>query len=679
MAQTSLLTQSKSSATQHRDKPDSATTTITRHQKEWTTALPREAHGTAPQDTRRPRGRSNHEELTQPRSSATQHRDKPDSATTTITRHQKEWTTALPREAHGTAPQDTRRPRGRSNHEELTQPRSSATQHRDKPDSATTTTTRHQKEWTTALPREAHGTAHQETRRPRGRSNHEELTQPRSSATQHRDKPDSATTTTTRHQKEWTTALPGEGHGTAQQDTRRARGRSNHEELTQPRSSATQYRDKPDSATTTKTHHQKEWTTSLPRETHGTAHQDPRPRGRSNHEELTQPRSSATQHRDKPDSATTTTTHHQKEWTTSLPRETHGTAHQDPRPRGSSNHEELTQPRSSATQHRDKPDSATTTTTRHQKEWTTALPREAHATAHQDPRPRGRSNHEELTQPRSSATQHRDKPDSATTTKTHHQKEWTTSLPRETHGTAHQDPRPRGRSNHEELTKPRSSATQHRDKPDSATITKTRQQKEWMRALPREAHGTAHQDPRPRGSSNHEELTQSRSSATQHRDKLDSATTTTTHHQKEWTTALRRETHGTAHQDPRPRGSSNHEELTQSMSSATQHRDKPGSATTTKTRHQKEWTTSLPREAHGTAHQDPRPRGRSNHKELTQPRSSATQHRDKPDSATTTTTHHQKEWTTSLPRETHGTAHQDPRPRGRSNHEELTQPRSSHY
>ena len=40
---------------------------------------------------------------------------------------------------------------------------------------------------------------------------------------------------------------------------------------------------------------------------------------------------------------------------------------------------------------------------------------EAHGTAHQDPRPRGRSNHEELTQP--SATQHRDKPDSATTTK----------------------------------------------------------------------------------------------------------------------------------------------------------------------------------------------------------------------------------------------------------------------
>ena len=87
-------------------------------------------------------------------------------------------------------------------------------------------------------------------------------------------------------------------------------------------------------------------------------------------------------------------------------------------------------------------------------------------------RPRRHSIHEELTQSRSSATQHRDKPDSATTTKTHHQKEWTTALPRETHGTAHQDPRPRGRSNHEELTQSsmsRPSATQYRDKPDSAT------------------------------------------------------------------------------------------------------------------------------------------------------------------------------------------------------------------
>ena len=87
---------------------------------------------------------------------------------------------------------------------------------------------------------------------------------------------------------------------------------------------------------------------------------------------------------------------------------------------------------------------------------------------------------------------------------------------------------------------------------------------------------------------------------------------------------------------PRPRGRSNHEELTQSRSSATQYRHKLDSATTTKTRHQKEWTTALPREAHGTAHQDPRPRGRSNHEEFTQSRSSATQHRDKPDSATTT-------------------------------------------
>ena len=97
--------------------------------------------------------------------------------------------------------------------------------------------------------------------------------------------------------------------------------------------------------------------------------------------------------------------------------------------------------------------------------------------------------------------------------------------------------------------------------------------------------------------------------------------------------------------DPRPRRHSKHEELTQSRSSATQHRDKPDSATTTKTHHQKEWT-ALPREAHGTVHQYPRPRGRSNHEELTQSRPSATQHRDKPDSATTTKTHHQKEWTT---------------------------------
>ena len=36
------------------------------------------------------------------------------------------------------------------------------------------------------------------------------------------------------------------------------------------------------------------------------------------------------------------------------------------------------------------------------------------------------------------------------------------------------------------------------------------------------------------------------------------------------------------------------------------------------TQYQKEWTTALPREAHGTAHEDPRPRSRSNHEELTQ-------------------------------------------------------------
>ena len=48
--------------------------------------------------------------------------------------------------------------------------------------------------------------------------------------------------------------------------------------------------------------------------THGTAHQDQRPRGRSNHEKLwTQSRSSTTHHRDKGDSATTTKTHRQKE------------------------------------------------------------------------------------------------------------------------------------------------------------------------------------------------------------------------------------------------------------------------------------------------------------------------------------------------------------------------------
>ena len=75
--------------------------------------------------------------------------------------------------------------------------------------------------------------------------------------------------------------------------------------------------------------------------------------------------------------------------------------------------------------------------------------------------------------------------------------------------------------------------------------------KEWMTAQPRETHGTAHQDSRPRGRSNHEELVQSRSSALNTETKQ-TAPLQQTHHQKEWTTALHREAHGTAHQNPRP-------------------------------------------------------------------------------------------------------------------------------
>ena len=157
---------------------------------------------------------------------------------------------------------------------------------------------------------------------------------------------------------------------------------------------------------------------------------------------------------------------------TAQPRETHGTVHQDP---SAHDHEAAKTTRSRPSQGQAPFNTETNQTApllpKYKKQWMTALARETHRTAHQDPRPRGRSNHEELTQSRSSATQHRDKPDRATTTKTHEgmddsptQRDSWDGTPRLT---TTRPLKPRG------VGPIKVKRPQHRDKPDSATTANT--------------------------------------------------------------------------------------------------------------------------------------------------------------------------------------------------------------